>query len=135
MNSDLVWGPRITVSDATQERPNENLRNLRDLSEETSLISLLGDVSEICKSSFFQISLRRCMRHLKDASDMLPCQLGNFHVFSGIVKSECLLKKQSEIGVVKRKRVVQYLLYPFKDRNMRHENMKRFMAKISMTGK
>ena len=59
------------------------LRDLRDLtyiSEETSLISLLGDVAVICKSTLFEMSLRRCMRRLKDESDMHPCRIGKLSV-------------------------------------------------------
>ena len=48
---------------------------LKDASEETSLINLQGDVSEIYKSALFQMSLRRCMRRLRDASEMHPCPL------------------------------------------------------------
>ena len=48
---------------------------LKDASEETSLINLQGDVSEIYKSALFQMSLRRCMRHLRDASEMHPFPL------------------------------------------------------------
>ena len=73
MNNALVWRSRITVS---QMQLKENLRDLEDVSEETSLIHLQGDVSEICKSSLFEISLRRCMRRLKDASKMHLCPLG-----------------------------------------------------------
>ena len=76
MNNALVWRPRITLADATQRRLWENLRDLRDVSEETSLINLQEDVSKICKSAFFEMSLRRCMRRLKDASEMHPCPLG-----------------------------------------------------------
>ena len=72
----LIWRPRFTVSDATQRRLWENLRDLRDVSEETSLINLPGDVSEICKSALFEMSLRRCMRRLNDAFEMHPCRLG-----------------------------------------------------------
>ena len=56
----------------------EDPRDLRDVSEETSLIYLTGDVSEICKSALFEMSLRRCMRRLRDASVMHPCRLGMF---------------------------------------------------------
>ena len=49
---------------------------LRDVSEETSLIHLTGDVSKICKSVLFEMSLRRCMRRLRNASEMHPCRLG-----------------------------------------------------------
>ena len=69
----LVWTPRITVSDATQIGLWENLNNIGDVSEETSSISLPGDVSEICNSALFELSLGLCMRHLKDASEMHPC--------------------------------------------------------------
>ena len=46
---------------------------LKDVSEETSLFNLLGDVSEICKSALFEMSLRRCMRRLRDASMPAGC--------------------------------------------------------------
>ena len=72
----LVRRPIITFSDATQRRLLENLRDLRDVSEEISLNSLLGAVLETCKSAFFETSLRHCMRRLRDASDMHPCRLG-----------------------------------------------------------
>ena len=78
MDNALVWRPRITVSDTTQRRLWENLRDLRDVSEETSLINLQGDVSEICKSALFEMSLRRCMRRLRDASEMHSCPQGIF---------------------------------------------------------
>ena len=68
MNNALVWRPRISLADATQRRLWENLRDLRDASEELSLINLQGDFSEICKSALFEMSLRRCMRRLRDAS-------------------------------------------------------------------
>ena len=71
----LVWSPRITVSDATQRRLWENLRDLGDVSEETSLINLPEDVSEICKLALFEMSLRRRTRRLKDAFEMHPCRL------------------------------------------------------------
>ena len=54
------------------------MRDLRDISEETPLINLPRDVLGICKSAIFEMSLRRCMRHLKDASEMNPCRLGHF---------------------------------------------------------
>ena len=60
----------------SQMQLREDPRDLRDVSEETSLIHLTGDVSEICKSAFFEMSLRRCMRRLRDASEMHPCRLG-----------------------------------------------------------
>ena len=53
---------------STQRRLWEDLRDLRDISEETSLIDLTGDVSAICKSILFEMSVRRCMRRLRDAS-------------------------------------------------------------------
>ena len=58
---------------------SENLKNVRDLgdvTEETSLISLRENFSEICKSTLFQMSLRHCMRRLKDASGMHPWRPG-----------------------------------------------------------
>ena len=33
-------------------------------------------MSEICKSALFEMSMRRCMRCLKDASEIYPCRLG-----------------------------------------------------------
>ena len=42
---------------------------------ERSLTSLLEDVSEIWKSAVFEMSLRRCMRRLRDAYEMHTCQL------------------------------------------------------------
>ena len=50
-----------------------------EISEEMSLISLPEDVSETCKSAPFEMSLWRCMRRLKDASEMQPCQLGKWY--------------------------------------------------------
>ena len=50
--------------------------DLRDISKETSLINLPGGVSETCKSALFKMSLRRCMRRLRDASEMHPSPLG-----------------------------------------------------------
>ena len=43
---------------------------LRDISEETYLIHLAGDISEIFKLALFEMSVRRYMRHLRDASEM-----------------------------------------------------------------
>ena len=40
-----------------------------------SLINLPGHVSKIWKSALFEMSLRRCMRCLKYASEMHPCRL------------------------------------------------------------
>ena len=42
-----------------------------------SLINLPEGVSEICKSALFKMSLRCCIRRLKDASEMHPCRLGS----------------------------------------------------------
>ena len=39
-------------------------------------MNLPWDVSEIRKSAVFEMSLRRCMRRLKDASEMHPRRLG-----------------------------------------------------------
>ena len=75
MNNTLVWRPKITVSDATQRRLWENLRDLRDVSQETSLINLPGDVSKIWKLALFEMYLRRSMRRLRNASEMHPCSL------------------------------------------------------------
>ena len=55
---------------------------------ETSLINLPGDVSEICKSGLFEMSLRRCMRRLKDPSEMHPLRLG-IPTFSEDTLREC----------------------------------------------
>ena len=52
------------------------LKDVSEISEETSLINLLGIISEICKSALFEISLRHCIRHLEDASEMHPCRMG-----------------------------------------------------------
>ena len=38
-----------------QRRLWENLGELRDVSDETSLVNLPGDVSEICKSALFEM--------------------------------------------------------------------------------
>ena len=67
----LIWRPRDVVSDANQRGLWENLRYLRDISEETSLINFPGDVSETCILALFEISLK----HFKDASEMQPCRL------------------------------------------------------------
>ena len=56
------------VSDATPRRFREDLRDLRDVSEEASVIHLTGEVSEICKSALFEMSLRLSIRRLRDAS-------------------------------------------------------------------
>ena len=44
--------------------------------QEASLIHLIGDVSQIVKSAVFEISLRCCIRRLRDASEMHPSWLG-----------------------------------------------------------
>ena len=76
MNNTLAWRQGITVSDATQRHLWENLRDLNDVSQETLLINLPGDISEISKSVLFEMSLRPFMRSLKDASQMHPFWLG-----------------------------------------------------------
>ena len=65
----------MTASDATQKRLRESLRDLRDVSGETSLLNLPEDVSEIVKSPLFEISLGHCIRRLRHASEMYPCRL------------------------------------------------------------
>ena len=40
----------------------KNLRDLRDVSEEASLVNLTKYVWENCRSVFFEMSLRQCMR-------------------------------------------------------------------------
>ena len=74
MDNVLVWRPSITVLDVTWRRLWENLRDLRVVSKEMSLVTLPGDVSEIPKSALFEMYLRRCMRRLKDAFEMHPCR-------------------------------------------------------------
>ena len=59
-----------SLSDGTQRRPWENLRDLRDVSDETSLTNLQQDVSEICKSALFETSLRRLWDAVWDVSEM-----------------------------------------------------------------
>ena len=81
----IVCRPTIAVSDAAQRRLGENLRDLRDVSEETSSMSLQGDLSEISKSALIEMSLRRCMRRLKDASQMHHCWLGNLFLRSTVI--------------------------------------------------
>ena len=71
-----------SLSDATQRRLWENLRDLKDVSEETSLTNLQQDVPEICKSALFETSLRRCIRRLRDASEMHPCPLRKFFIMA-----------------------------------------------------
>ena len=62
-----------------QLRDVEDLRHLRDVSEETSLIHLNGDVSEIWKSALFEMSLR----HWRDISEMhLRCIHADWDVAS-----------------------------------------------------
>ena len=65
----------MTASDATQKRLRESLRDLRDVSDETFLLNLTGDVSEIVKSTLFEISLRHFIRRLTHTSEMYPCRL------------------------------------------------------------
>ena len=65
-----VWIQRILVSNATQRWLWEDLRDLIDVSEETPLLNLNEDVSEM--------SLKHCMRHLRDGSEMHPWWLGMF---------------------------------------------------------
>ena len=48
-------------------------------------MNLQGDLSEICKSALFEMSLRRCMRRLKDGSQMHPCWLGNIFFRSTVI--------------------------------------------------
>ena len=67
------------------------MRHLRDISEETSLIDLMRDVSEICKSALSETSLRRWVRHLRDASEMHPCRLGRHY---GVSKTSVSFKYQ-----------------------------------------
>ena len=45
-------------------------------------MNLPGDVSEICKSALFEMSLRRCMRRPRDASEIHPCRLGIYFYFN-----------------------------------------------------
>ena len=44
--------------------------------QEASQIHLSGDVSQIVKPAVIEISLRYCMRRLRDASEMHPSWLG-----------------------------------------------------------
>ena len=72
------WG------DVSDQSPG---RRLQSISRETSLINLPGDLSEICKSALFEMSLRRSMGRLRDASEMHPCplrrtSLTNFAIFN-----------------------------------------------------
>ena len=48
-------------------------------------MNLQGDLSEICKSALFEMSLRRCMRRLKDVSQKHPCWLGNIFFRSIVI--------------------------------------------------
>ena len=59
--------PRITVSDATQRSLWENLRDLRDFSEEMALISLREGVSEMCKSALSETLYETSQRYIWDA--------------------------------------------------------------------
>ena len=45
------------------------MRDLSDISEEASSIHLTRDVSEICKSRLFEMSLRRWMIRIRDGSE------------------------------------------------------------------
>ena len=75
----------------TQRQLWENLRNLWDVSEETSLINLPGDISEICKSALFEMFLRhvwnvskmhlRCIHAGWEHVKCIP--LSNYHISSG----------------------------------------------------
>ena len=71
----MVWGPRITLSDATERRLLEGLEHLRGVSGGAPLIGLPGDVPGIWKSAPFEMSLRLSMRRLRDASEIHPCPL------------------------------------------------------------
>ena len=62
----LVWRPRITVSDATQRRFWENLKDLRDVSEEMPLINLLETSQRFAN----QPSLRCLLDAVWEASKM-----------------------------------------------------------------
>ena len=77
---------------------------------------LTGDAFEICKSVLFEMSLRRCMRRLRDASEMYPCRLGNntllctyftlyilhneykFHCSSTSMRLNTLLRRRRAVG-------------------------------------
>ena len=48
-------------------------------------MSFQGDLSEISKSTLIEMSLRRCMRRLKDASQMHHCWLGNLFFRSTVI--------------------------------------------------
>ena len=72
---DPLFGLKRFFSDTTQMHFRTNLRDLRDVYEETSLIDLTKNVSGICKLALFETSLRRCIKHLKNASEIHPCRL------------------------------------------------------------
>ena len=79
MNNALVWRPRITVSQMQLKDVSEKTWEISETSQrKASLINLPGDVSEIGKSALFEMSLRHCMRRLRDASEMHSCPLGIF---------------------------------------------------------
>ena len=61
-------GQELQLSNSTQRHPWKNLIDLRKASQETSLINLLENVTQICKSVLFEMSLRHCMRRLKNIS-------------------------------------------------------------------
>ena len=58
-------------SKTSLSRPERSQRYL--VSEEASLINLTGDVSKICKSAIFEMSLRRCMRRLRAEATLQRC--------------------------------------------------------------
>ena len=73
------------------------MRDLRDISEETFLINQSpGNVSGICKSALFEMSLIRCVRRLKDAFEMHPCRLG-----MGVIQKVCTLREEGGRGTLK----------------------------------
>ena len=67
---EALFGIKRFFSDTTQMDFRTNLRDLRDVFEETSLIDLTKNVSGICKLALFETFLRRYIKHLKDASEM-----------------------------------------------------------------
>ena len=72
----MVWGPRITLSDATERCLLGGLGHLGGVSGGAPLIGLPGDVWGICKSALFEMSLTLSMRRLRDASSEIhPCPL------------------------------------------------------------
>ena len=73
-----------SLADVTQRRLWENLRDLRDVSEETSLINLQGDVSEICKSALFETS-QRCVWDAPMPAGHVLMYLPLFHIVGTMV--------------------------------------------------